>query len=115
VRPAACATSPYTVTRPANRRVRPARALPWASEYRGKTCIVYGHTPVPAPPEWLNDTLNLGHRLRLRRPPVRVALPEKEVVSVPAARIYAEPARPFLGETALTSAPRNSRIGEGKA
>jgi protein phosphatase len=67
---------------------------PWASDYRGKAMVLYGHTPVPAP-EWVNGTLCLdtgcvfgGHLTALR-------YPERELVSVPAARVYYEPARPF--------------------
>ena len=67
----------------------------WASEYRGQAMVVYGHTPVPEP-DWLNRTVNIdtgcvfGGRLTALR------YPEKEFVSVPAARTYCEPARPFL-------------------
>ena len=67
----------------------------WAAEYRGQAHVVYGHTPVPEP-EWLNRTINVdtgcvfGGRLTALR------WPEKELVSVPAAATYAEPARPFL-------------------
>ena len=67
----------------------------WAAEYRGQAMVVYGHTPVPEP-EWLNRTVNIdtgcvfGGRLTALR------YPEKEFVSVPAARTYCEPARPFL-------------------
>ena len=67
----------------------------WAREYRGEAMVVYGHTPVPEP-EWLNRTINIdtgcvfGGRLTALR------YPEKEFVSVPAARTYCEPARPFL-------------------
>ena len=67
----------------------------WAAEYRGRAMVVYGHTPVPEP-EWLNGTINIdtgcvfGGRLTALR------YPEKELVSVPARAIYAEPARPFL-------------------
>jgi protein phosphatase len=67
----------------------------WASEYRGQAIVVYGHTPVPEP-EWLNRTVNIdtgcvfGGRLTALR------YPEREFVSVPAARTYSEPARPFL-------------------
>ena len=35
------------------------------------------------------------HRLRIRRQPHCLALPEKELVSVPARRVYVEPARPL--------------------
>jgi protein phosphatase len=74
----------------------------WAREYRGQAMVVYGHTPVPDP-EWLNRTINIdtgcvfGGRLTALR------YPEKELVSVPARAVYAEPVRPFLPE-ALTPA-----------
>ncbi|MGD0686397.1 MAG: polynucleotide kinase-phosphatase [Streptosporangiaceae bacterium] len=67
---------------------------PWAQEYRGRAMVLYGHTPVPAP-EWINNTLCLdtgcvfGGRLTALR------YPERELVSVPAAEIYYQPARPF--------------------
>jgi protein phosphatase len=67
----------------------------WAAEYRGRAMVVYGHTPVPEP-EWLNRTINIdtgcvfGGRLTALR------YPERELVSVPAAQTYSQPARPFL-------------------
>jgi protein phosphatase len=67
---------------------------PWAQEYRGKAMVLYGHTPVPTP-EWINNTLCLdtgcvfGGRLTALR------YPEREVVSVQAAQVYYQPARPF--------------------
>ncbi len=72
----------------------------WAAEYRGHAMVVYGHTPVPEP-EWLNRTINIdtgcvfGGRLTALR------YPEKELVSVPARALYAEPARPFLPKEEL--------------
>ncbi len=67
---------------------------PWAEDYHGHAMVVYGHTPTPCP-EWLNNTICIdtgcvfgGHLTALR-------YPEKELISVPAARIYCEPARPF--------------------
>jgi protein phosphatase len=75
----------------------------WAAEYRGRATVVYGHTPVPEP-EWLNDTINIdtgcvfGGRLTALR------YPERELVSVPAAHVYAQPVRPFLAAAQL--APR---------
>ena len=67
----------------------------WAAEYRGAAHVVYGHTPVPQA-DWLNRTINVdtgcvfGGRLTALR------WPEREIVSVPARRTYAEPRRPFL-------------------
>ena len=71
----------------------------WAVEYRGDATVVYGHTPVPEA-LWLNQTINLdtgcvfGGRLTALR------YPERELVSVPARKIWAQPARPFLEEHA---------------
>src|SRR5215510_2289266 len=70
----------------------------WASEYRGRAMVVYGHTPVPEP-EWLNGTINIdtgcvfGGRLTALR------YPEKELLSVPAQKTWCEPAKPFLPES----------------
>lgn len=69
--------------------------LPWAKDYRGRAMVLYGHTPTPEP-EWVNDTMCLdtgcvfgGHLTALR-------YPEKELVQVPAERVWYEPAKPFL-------------------
>lgn len=68
--------------------------LPWADEYRGRAMVLYGHTPTPVP-TWVNNTMCLdtgcvfgGHLTALR-------YPEKELVQVPAERVWYEPARPF--------------------
>jgi protein phosphatase len=72
---------------------------PWAHDYRGRAMVLYGHTPTPEP-EWVNNTLCLdtgcvfGGRLTALR------YPEKELVSVPAGRVWYEPARPFLSPNA---------------
>ena len=69
--------------------------LQWASDYRGKAAVVYGHTPV-ADAEWISNTINIdtgcvfGGRLTALR------WPERELVSVPARDTYYEPAKPFL-------------------
>ena len=85
---------------------------PWASEYRGQAMVLYGHTPVPEP-EWVNNTLCLdtgcvfGGRLTALR------YPEREFVSVPAERVYYEPARPFPvnpdGERRTAARPPRAR------
>ena len=67
----------------------------WASDYRGKALVVYGHTPVPEP-MWLNNTVNIdtgcvfGGRLTALR------YPEREIASVPAQATYYESRKPFL-------------------
>jgi protein phosphatase len=76
---------------------------PWANDYRGPAMVLYGHTPVPKP-EWVNGTLCLdtgcvfGGRLTALR------YPERELVSVPAARVYYASARPFPVSTDATPA-----------
>ncbi|MGW2490297.1 polynucleotide kinase-phosphatase [Streptomyces sp. NPDC001606] len=70
---------------------------PWAEEYRGRAAVVYGHTPVPQA-SWLNNTICLdtgavfGGRLTALR------WPERELVDVPAERVWYEPARPLRTE-----------------
>ncbi len=77
----------------------------WAAEYRGPAMVVYGHTPV-AQPEWVNRTINIdtgcvfGGRLTALR------YPERELVSVPAARMYYAPARPLVPESEVRPSPR---------
>ncbi len=67
----------------------------WAAEYRGSAMVVYGHTPVPEP-EWLNRTVNIDTGCVFGGKLTALRYPEKEFVSVAAARTYCEPARPFL-------------------
>lgn len=82
----------------------------WASEYRGKAMVVYGHTPVPEA-EWLNNTINIdtgcvfGGRLTALR------YPERELVSVPARQMYAQPVRPLQpGGAALSGQQRSDDV-----
>jgi protein phosphatase len=70
---------------------------PWATEYRGKARVVYGHTPVPHP-EWANNTINVDTGCVFGGALTALRYPEKELVSVPATRTYYEPVRPFLPE-----------------
>ncbi len=78
----------------------------WAAEYRGPAMVVYGHTPVPEP-DWLNRTVNIDTGCVFGGKLTAMRYPEKEFVSVPAARTYSKPARPFLPEerqgTSLTA------------
>jgi protein phosphatase len=67
----------------------------WAAEYRGRAMVIYGHTPVPEP-EWVNHTANVDTGCVFGGKLTALRYPEREFVSVPAARTYYEPARPFL-------------------
>jgi protein phosphatase len=69
--------------------------LNWASDYRGRAMVVYGHTPVPEP-EWLNRTINIDTGCAFGGKLTALRYPELELVSIPAKRMYAQPARPFL-------------------
>jgi protein phosphatase len=66
----------------------------WAQEYRGQAMVLYGHTPVPVP-EWINNTLCLDTGCAFGGRLTALRYPERELVSVPAAEVYYEPARPF--------------------
>ncbi|HEX7069901.1 MAG TPA: polynucleotide kinase-phosphatase, partial [Rhodothermales bacterium] len=69
----------------------------WAAEYRGRTMVVYGHTPVPRA-EWLNNTICLDTGCVFGGALTALRYPEKELVSVPARRMYFEPIRPLKAE-----------------
>ena len=85
---------------------------PWAHDYRGRAMVLYGHTPTPEP-EWVNNTMCLdtgcvfGGRLTALR------YPEKEVVSVPAERVWYEPARPFAPAPAAGAGGDTGADGAG--
>jgi protein phosphatase len=66
----------------------------WAADYRGKAMVVYGHTPVPVP-EWLNNTIDIDTGCVFGGELTALRYPERELVSVPAGRVYYEPARPL--------------------
>ncbi|HEY7326233.1 MAG TPA: polynucleotide kinase-phosphatase [Gemmataceae bacterium] len=72
----------------------------WAAEYRGQAMVVYGHTPVPEP-DWLNRTVNIDTGCVFGGKLTALRYPEREFVSMPAARTYCEPARPFLAKEQL--------------
>ncbi len=57
--------------------------------------VVYGHTPVPEP-EWLNRTINIDTGCVFGGKLTALRYPEGELVSVPAHRVYAVPARPLV-------------------
>jgi protein phosphatase len=83
----------------------------WAREYRGRAMVVFGHTPVPDA-EWLNNTIDIdtgcvfGGRLTALR------YPERELVAVPAARVYCEPARPLNYRAAQLAAAGTAAEGD---
>ena len=66
----------------------------WASEYKGKAMVVYGHTPVPEA-QWLNRTIDIDTGCVFGGSLTALRYPEKELVSVKAADVYCEPVRPL--------------------
>ena len=66
----------------------------WAAKYRGKTAIVYGHTPTPDA-EWTNGTICIDTGCVFGGKLTALRWPERELVSIPAARVYCEPVRPL--------------------
>lgn len=66
----------------------------WSAHYAGKTCVVYGHTPV-AEPEWLNNTLCIDTGCVYGGTLTALRWPERQIVSVPARATYSQRKRPF--------------------
>lgn len=69
----------------------------WASEYRGKAKVVYGHTPVPEA-EWLNKTIDIDTGCVFGGKLTALRYPEETLVSVVAKQVYSEPIRPLEPE-----------------
>ena len=78
----------------------------WAAEYRGQAMVVYGHTPVPEP-VWLNNTIDLDTGCVFGGKLTALRYPERELVSVPAAKVYCEPIRPLIDTTTTLSAQQD--------
>jgi protein phosphatase len=66
----------------------------WAGDYRGRAMVVYGHTPVPHA-EWLNNTICVDTGCVFGGELTALRYPEREIVSVPAHKVYYEPSRPL--------------------
>ena len=77
----------------------------WAADYRGEALVVYGHTPVPEP-VWLNGTVNIDTGCVFGGALTALRYPERETVSVAAARTYAEPVRPLNSTAAENLTPQ---------
>ncbi len=67
---------------------------PWADDYRGRTTVLYGHTPVPRA-EWVNNTLCVDTGCVFGGELTALRYPEREIVSVPAEQVWYEPAKPL--------------------
>ncbi|MFI6279912.1 polynucleotide kinase-phosphatase [Streptomyces sp. NPDC050988] len=70
---------------------------PWAEDYRGRAAVVYGHTPVPEA-TWLNNTICLDTGAVFGGKLTALRWPERELVDVPAERVWYEPVKPLASE-----------------
>ncbi|MFE2596921.1 polynucleotide kinase-phosphatase [Streptomyces sp. NPDC059396] len=70
---------------------------PWAEDYRGRAAVVYGHTPVPNT-SWINNTICLDTGAVFGGRMTALRWPERELVDVPAERVWYEPTRPLVTE-----------------
>ncbi|RKI16617.1 polynucleotide kinase-phosphatase [Corallococcus sp. AB030] len=66
----------------------------WAAEYRGRASVVYGHQAV-LEAEWVNNTLCVDTGCVYGGQLTALRYPERELVSVPAQRVYCEPVKPL--------------------
>ncbi|MGO4458186.1 polynucleotide kinase-phosphatase [Streptomyces sp. M-16] len=70
---------------------------PWAEDYRGKAVVVYGHTPVPDT-TWINNTICLDTGAVFGGRMTALRWPERELVDVPAEKVWYEPVKPLVAE-----------------
>ncbi|MCP2278600.1 polynucleotide kinase-phosphatase [Nocardia amikacinitolerans] len=75
---------------------------PWASDYRGRATVLYGHTPVTEL-RWVNNTLCLDTGVVFGGRLTALRYPEREPVSVPAEQVWYEPVRPLAPAVATTA------------
>ncbi|SDZ32272.1 polynucleotide kinase-phosphatase [Herbiconiux ginsengi] len=68
--------------------------LPWADDYRGAATVLYGHVPT-LEAEWVNGTMCLDTGCVFGGKLSALRYPEKEVVDVPAEKVWYEPTKPL--------------------
>jgi len=69
--------------------------LNWANEYKGKSLVVYGHTPVPNA-EFFNNTIDIDTGCVFGGSLTALRYPEREIVSIKSKEVYYEPAKPLI-------------------
>ena len=86
---------------------------PWANDYRGRATVVYGHTPVPTP-AWVNNTICIDTGCVFGGSLTALRWPSRELVSVPAERVWYVPVRP-LGAQPGVAPPHAEPSGRSSA
>lgn len=66
----------------------------WAASYRGPATVVYGHTPVVRA-DWVNNTLCIDTGCVFGGKLTALRWPEKELIDIPAEKVWFEPVRPL--------------------
>ncbi|MCZ7861156.1 polynucleotide kinase-phosphatase [Agrobacterium salinitolerans] len=84
----------YGPKTPPDAEGRSAR-VDWAKGYRGKATVVYGHVACEEA-AWFNNTICIDTAAVYGRELTALRWPEKELVSVPASRAYAEIDKPLF-------------------
>src|SRR5262249_14741509 len=78
--------------------------LNWAADDRGRATVVYGHTPTPTP-EWVNRCICIDTGCVFGGTLTALRYPEQELMSVPSAKMYAEPKRPLIAACGVAATP----------
>lgn len=87
---------------------------PWAEEYRGRAAVVYGHTPTPEA-SWINNTICLDTGCVFGGKLTALRWPERELVDVPAERVWYEPVKPLAAAAAGPGAAADGAAAGGTA
>ena len=85
---------------------------PWAQDYQGQALVVYGHTPV-RDTEFINNTLCVDTGCVFGGKLTALRYPEKEMVSVPAAKVYYAPIAPLGAAQNKDSQFKNNPAASG--
>ena len=83
----------------------------WAREYRGKASVVYGHSPVPDA-QWFNNTINLDTGCVFGGALTALRYPEKEMISVPAIKVWRESPKPILPQRETRPNPHSLQLSD---
>jgi protein phosphatase len=86
----------------------PVRA-DWAADYRGSAAVVYGHV-ASAEAAWTNNTICIDTGCVFGGKLTTLRWPERELVSVPAERVYFEPSRPLARKAAEPENPARQLV-----